>query len=121
MTQPPNCDVDILIASSWAGSRSPLNDAVLRLRRIEQSGQPTGMEFVVRVLDLWIKAEAPVNGWKTAGKHCPEQIIKPVIAWWLTGEPLKVHDKYKRPAEALAGKLEELSWVMFGDIQLVAR
>jgi len=118
---PSSCDVDVLIASGWAGSRSPLNDAVLRLRRIEQSGQPTGMEFVIRVLDLWVKAEAPVRGWKTAGKDCPDKIIKPVIQWWLTGEPLKVDDKYTLPAKALAGKLEELSWVMFGDIQSVAK
>jgi len=117
-----SCDVDVLIASGWAGSRSPLNDAVLRLRRIEQSGKPTGMDFVIQVLDLWVKAEAPVNGWKTAGKDCPDQIIRPVIAWWLdNSQPLTVQDKYRKPAEALAAKLEELSWVMFGDIQSVGK
>ena len=149
------CDVDVLIAAGWAGSMSPLRDAAMRLRRIEQSGSLAGMGFIVDILHLWLKSEASVKGWKTAGKDCPEKIIKPVLGWWLDrtckhcgghGHPViegtpvlntlvdceycdegsarlsdVVHRKYLPPAEALASKLEETAWHMFGDMNRMLR
>lgn len=149
------CDVDVMIAAGWAGSMSPLRDAVMRLRRIEQSGHTSGMGFVVEVLDLWLKSEAPVRSWKTAGKDCPDKIIRPVISWWLhpachhcnglgfhliPGTPVidtnarcthcvggtrrlssVVESKYLKPAEALADRLDETSWVLFGDMAKLLR
>lgn len=149
------CDVDVMIAAGWAGSMSPLRDAVMRLRRIEQSGSLAGMGFVVEILDLWLKSEAPSRSWKTAGRDCPDRIIKPVLSWWMhpacphcnglgfdliEGAPVidesrpcpycdggvrrlsdVVARKYFRPAEALADKLDETSWVLFGDMARLLR
>lgn len=149
------CDVDVMIAAGWAGSLSPLRDAVMRLRRIEQSGSLAGINFVVEILDLWLKSEAPARSWKTAGRDCPERIIKPVLSWWLhpacshcngigfsliEGTPVIDHSqpcpycdggvrrlsdvvarKYFKPAEALADKLDETSWVLFGDMARLLR
>lgn len=75
-----------------------------------------GSLFVVDVLVLWVISEAPFHGWKTGGRTCAEEIVKPVIAWWKdpTGE-IQVKDKYRRPAEALASELDRIAWELFGE------
>lgn len=112
---------DALIAAGWMGSSSPIRDAVTRLHKMDESGSDAGMGFVVEVLDLWIKAEAPVHGWKTGGKKCADLIVRPTLLWW-TGKgerELKVDDKYLRPALALIEKLDSVAWAMYGDIRSI--
>ncbi len=113
--------LDALIDSRWMGSSSPMDDVAIRLWKMRQTQSLVGINFVVDVLSLWLRAEGPVLGIKTAGKDCGVFIVLPVVKWWIGGREgdltLIVKAKHIPPAEALVSKLEELSWTVSKDIQ----
>lgn len=99
----------------WATPHSPLKTAVMHLVKTDVPSM-----FVVDILDLWVKSEAPYHGWKTGGKHCKTEIINPVLTWWMRPEGSidgVVNKKYLPPAMALAEKLDEVAWTLFGEVR----
>jgi hypothetical protein len=114
--------IDTLINAGWAGSHSPMRDASIRLWRMEQEQSLVGITFVVDVLSLWLRAEGPVLGIKTAGKDCAALIVLPVVKWWLTDKHSKELDevikgKHIKPARVLASKLDQMAWEVVKDIE----
>ena len=117
--------LDALIDSQWAGSRSPMAEVSVRLWRMEQDQSLVGINFVVDVLSLWLRAEGPVLGIKTAGKDCDKFIVLPVVKWWIGKKDRELHEvvkpKHLTPAKVLVEKLDEMAWQVSKDLESTKR